>query len=88
VLRIRSVLRDDAIGFISLKALPDEHVCMRRKADGRLFTYWSCPAFTAELGEASFRVEEFWRQAADATWLCFLVKAAGRFGDAKAAGDG
>lgn len=88
LLRIRSVLRDDAIGLISLKALPDERVCMRREADGRLFTYWSRPAFTAELEEASFQVEEFWRQAAGATWLCFLVKAAGQFGDAKTPGDG
>lgn len=70
---IRDVMKDGAIGFISLKEGDGEEL---DHYDGlpRYFTYWRHEEFVAELREAGFKIIEAYKKVARINFLCYFVQ--------------
>jgi SAM-dependent methyltransferase len=70
---IRSVMKDGAVGFISLKEGDGEE---EDKFDGipRYFMYWRQEEFAIELSRARFRIVGFFKKPARKDFLCYFVQ--------------
>ena len=70
---IRSVVKDGAVGFISLKEGDGEEL---DHYDGlpRYFMYWRREEFESELDRAGFKILEFHTKPARKNFLCYFVQ--------------